>query len=134
MPDLRRSGCAGALSLLLGSVACSSGPVGPETGTLSGSVTVVGDLLPGGNGTGEIYLLRTPDTRRSDALRREPLQGGPRTYSFSFAALEPGTYYLEACLHLAGGMGCAPYSTDAAGNATAVRVRRGQTTAARIRF
>jgi hypothetical protein len=134
MPDPRRIARAGVLSLVLTSMACSSGPAGPETGTLSGSVTVVGDLLPDGNGTGEIYLLRTPDTRKSDALRREPLQGGPRAYTFSFAALEPGTYYLEACLRFAAGIGCAPYSTDATGNATAVRVRRGQTTPAQIRF
>lgn len=126
---------AGALSLVLTLAACASDPAAPATtGTLSGRVNAIGDVLPDGNAVGEIYLLRTSDTPRTEALRREPLQGGPREYTFSLAALEPGTYYLEACIRYAAGAGCAPYSTDSGGNSTAVKVWPGQTTTVEIRF
>jgi hypothetical protein len=95
---------------------------------------LIGEDRPDGDGTGEVYLLDTPDTRKSEALRTQALQGGPREYTFSLPAVAPGTYYLEACLRFAAGTGCAPYSTDPAGNPTAVRVYRGQTTQAQIRF
>lgn len=113
---------------------CSADPAGPAEGRLTGAVTVVGDLLPDGNGSGEVFLLPGPDASKTDALRREALRGGPHAYSFSLDAVPPGTYYLEACLRFAAGLGCAPFTTDSRGNPTPVEVRSGRHTEVQIRF
>jgi len=113
---------------------CAEDATTPAYGQLAGSVTVVGDPLPNGDGSGEIFLLRNPDDPKRDALRREGLQGGPRAYTFHLEAVPRGTYYLEACLRYAAGVGCVPYTLDPSGHPTAVVVHSGRPTEVQIRF
>jgi hypothetical protein len=134
-PPRRRTRAAALLPLLGVAVGCSSdGPSAPAVGGLAGIVTVVGDALPDGAAGGELYVLRSPDARKGDAVHRASLQGGPRSYAFVLDAVTPGTYYLEACLRFAAGVGCAPYATDARGDATAVVVQRGRVTRVVLSF
>jgi hypothetical protein len=137
MPHPRRHARPAALAPLLALAAAGcgdDGPSAPAVGGLAGVVTVVGDRLPDGGTGGELYVLRSPDAPKSDAVHREPLQGGPRAYAFALDAVAPGTYYLEACLRFAAGSGCAPYTTGAGGNATAVVVQRGRVTRVVLSF
>jgi len=102
---------------------------------VTGTVIVVGDPLPDPSShDAGVYLLRGPDDRRADALRHEPLDGGPRVYEFVVDGLPPGTYFLRACLSHDGSLGCAPYTTDPGGDPSPIRVRAGETTELAVSF
>lgn len=111
---------------------CAEESVGVVAGSIEGTVTVVGDPLPVGNG--ELFLERDPDAPREDAVRRVSLAGGPQVYTFVLEDVPAGTYYLEACLSFPAGRGCAPYTVSPQGDPSPVRVRGGQSTQLQISF
>ena len=120
--------------------ACAgAAPTAPDPRTTASGVRgVVVDLSNvdtsiGGPGS-EVYLLHSPEDRRTDAVRHAPITGRSPRFRFTVDSVPPGRYYLEACVDLGRGRACAPYTQRSGGPWALVDVRPGAVTDVTVLF
>ena len=129
----------GAALAALAAFACSSPapttPAAPAPGAVRGVVTDLAVAGPPTGGPGsEAYLLPGPDAPRTEAVRRAPVTGGPRSFEFALDSVPPGRYYLQACLEVGRGRACAPYTHQLGGQPAPIDVRAGAVTTIAVLF
>lgn len=107
----------------------------PGAGGVRGVVIDLAGPSAGIGGAGSaVYLLRSPDDRRTEAVHRAPITGRSPRLQFSVDAVPPGRYYLEACVEIGHGRACAPYTERSGGPWAPVDVRPGAVTDVTVLF
>jgi len=114
-----------AIVLLL---ACSGphridAPEPPTTGELTGTVTLLGDVIPPVSSARVLLYASESDFeigRASRAGEASQRAATPRTYTFHLEGITPGAYYIRVCF----AFGCGEYR-DASGTLSSVPIWAG---------
>ena len=105
--------------------ACTDDPDAPTHGRIEGSVVMVpseGPAVDPAGARAALYHTRA-DLDEGRTFREAGLTGTGRRFAFTFDAVVPGQYFVDACF----AFGCRPYAGGGPGEPVPVTVEAGRT-------
>ena len=121
-----------AAGVLLGACGDATGPTA-TTGAISGTVSVSPGIQANLSNARVAIYASVADMEADRLVKQTAMQGSGAAYTFKIDEVVPGTYYLDVCLAVAGGLACGEYSTGG-GQPSPISVAAGQTSSVSVVF